>query len=92
MRKSRTLIAPALLLAGALVLLGSEVIEEIVAIVNDDVITLSQYKEAYETAYQMIKSQLQPDHQHTASPGGKRKASERQRRSQKLHRPAQKRK
>lgn len=63
MRKSRTLIAPALLLAGALVLFGSEVIEEIVAIVNDDVITLSQYKEAYETAYQMIKSQLQGEEQ-----------------------------
>ncbi len=63
MRKSRMLIAPALLLAGALVLFGSEVVEEIVAIVNDDVITLSQYKEAYETASQMIKSQLQGEEQ-----------------------------
>jgi len=44
-------------LCGA-VLVGQEVVEEIVAIVNDDVITLSQYKQAYESQAQLIRSQL----------------------------------
>jgi parvulin-like peptidyl-prolyl isomerase len=41
-----------------IVLVGQEVVEEIVAIVNDDVITLSQYKQAYETQVQFVRSQL----------------------------------
>jgi parvulin-like peptidyl-prolyl isomerase len=40
------------------VLVGQEVVEEIVAIVNDDVITLSQYKQEYEMQVQAARSQL----------------------------------
>ena len=40
------------------VLVGQEVVEEIVAIVNDDVITLSQYKREYEMRVQAARSQL----------------------------------
>jgi len=59
MKKPRTLIPFVLLLAGTLCLFGGEIIEEIVAIVNEDVITFSQYREAYQSALQMLKSQLQ---------------------------------
>ncbi len=38
---------------------ASEVVEEIVAIVNDDIITLSQYKEYHDSLYQMLRAQLQ---------------------------------
>ncbi len=40
-------------------LAGQEVIEEIVAIVNDDIITLSQYRQYHDSLYQMLRSQLQ---------------------------------
>jgi parvulin-like peptidyl-prolyl isomerase len=42
-------------------LYGQEVIEEIVAIVNDDIITLSQYKAEEETLYRMLSEQLKGD-------------------------------
>jgi len=50
----------ALILFGlcGIVLVGQEVVEEIVAIVNDDVITLSQYKQEYEMRVQAARSQL----------------------------------
>jgi parvulin-like peptidyl-prolyl isomerase len=50
----------ALILFGlcGIVLVGQEVVEEIVAIVNDDVITLSQYKQEYEMRVQGARSQL----------------------------------
>ena len=38
---------------------AEEVIESIVAIVNDDVITLSQYKNQHEVLYQMIRARFQ---------------------------------
>jgi parvulin-like peptidyl-prolyl isomerase len=38
---------------------ASEVIEEIVAIVNDDIITLSQYKQYHDSLYQMLRAQFQ---------------------------------
>lgn len=37
---------------------AQEIIEEIVAIVNDDIITLSQYKQYHDSVYQMLRSQL----------------------------------
>jgi peptidyl-prolyl cis-trans isomerase SurA len=37
----------------------SQVVEEIIAIVNDDIITLSEFKEYHDSAYQMMRSQLQ---------------------------------
>ena len=36
-----------------------QVVEEIVAIVNDDIITLSEFKEYHDSLYQMMRSQLQ---------------------------------
>lgn len=36
-----------------------QVVEEIVAIVNDDIITLSEFKEYHDSVYQMMRSQLQ---------------------------------
>jgi peptidyl-prolyl cis-trans isomerase SurA len=38
---------------------ASEVIEEIVAIVNDDIITLSQYKQYHDSLVQMLRAQFQ---------------------------------
>jgi peptidyl-prolyl cis-trans isomerase SurA len=49
------LAACAVLLAPAL----GQVVEEIVAIVNDDVITLSEYKEQYDATVQQLRSALQ---------------------------------
>jgi len=59
MRKKRMIIAFVLMASGAIVLFAKDVIEEIVAIVNDDVITLSQYKEQHDLLYQMLKSQTE---------------------------------
>lgn len=39
--------------------ISQKVIEEIVAIVNDDIITLSEFKAAYETNYQFLRAQFQ---------------------------------
>lgn len=38
---------------------AQEVVEEIVAIINDDIITRSQYEERHARLYQMLRSQLQ---------------------------------
>jgi len=53
---------PAFVLVGLAALLApavGQVIEEIVAVVNDDVITLSQYKEQYDATVQQLRSALQ---------------------------------
>ncbi len=53
---------PAFVLVGLAALLApavGQVIEEIVAVVNDDVITLSQYKEQYDATVQQLRSVLQ---------------------------------
>jgi parvulin-like peptidyl-prolyl isomerase len=44
-----------------MLLVGQEVVDEIVAIVNDDVITLSKYKQEYEIRVQAARSQLKGD-------------------------------
>jgi parvulin-like peptidyl-prolyl isomerase len=50
----------ALLLAAVLLVpAAGQVIEEIVAIVNDDVITLSEFRAYNDTVYQMLRSQFQ---------------------------------
>jgi parvulin-like peptidyl-prolyl isomerase len=41
--------------------LAQEVVEEIVAVVNDDIITLSQFKHEYDTRVQAARAQLQGD-------------------------------
>jgi peptidyl-prolyl cis-trans isomerase SurA len=58
--KPRTTIALALfLLAGAGALCAQQVVEEIVAVVNDDVISLSQYRERYDLMLRTLQAQLQ---------------------------------
>jgi len=59
MRKKRMIIGLIFFLAAGPFLLASEVVEEIVAIVNDEIITLSQYKKQHDLLYQMLKSQLE---------------------------------
>ncbi len=48
-----------LICTASVVLSGQEVVESIVAIVNDDIITLSDFKSAHDQLYQMLRSQLQ---------------------------------
>lgn len=58
MKTAKKMILIILVLAGSVFIAGTDVVEEIVAIVNDDIITLSQYKEYHETYYQMLRAQL----------------------------------
>jgi parvulin-like peptidyl-prolyl isomerase len=50
-------------LGAAPVVRGQEVVEEIVAIVNDDIITLSQYRTEFEAALAQLKAQQIPQEQ-----------------------------
>ncbi len=59
MREISVILVLLLISSGAVFLYGQEVIEEIVAVVNDDVITLSQYKAQHEALYQFLRSQFQ---------------------------------
>lgn len=59
MMKTRMIISFLLVLSGAVFLCSQEVVEEIVAIVNDDIITLSEYKAEYETRYQGLRAEYQ---------------------------------
>jgi parvulin-like peptidyl-prolyl isomerase len=58
----RSLSTPVILAALLLLIAGpvsAQVVEEIVAIVNDDIITLSEFREYHDSIYQMMRSQLQ---------------------------------
>lgn len=57
--KKRTSVFALFGLAAVLSLAAGQVVEEIVAIVNDDVITLSQYKEQYDSTVQQMRAALQ---------------------------------
>jgi len=59
MKKIKLVTILGLIILGLALAWGEEVIEEIIAIVNDDIITLSQYKNQHEALYQMLKSQFQ---------------------------------
>jgi len=59
MKKTRTVLLALLLLAGAAAMYAQQVVDEIVAVVNDDVITLSQYKTRYDLMVQAAQAQLQ---------------------------------
>ena len=48
-----------LILAASSLFWAEEVVESIVAIVNDDIITLSQYKNQHDALYQMMRAQFQ---------------------------------
>jgi parvulin-like peptidyl-prolyl isomerase len=61
MNRKRILAVFILALAGVVFGSAQDVVEEIVAIVNDDIITLSQYKERYDAYYQMMRAQIQGD-------------------------------
>jgi parvulin-like peptidyl-prolyl isomerase len=58
MRNARFLLILFLLFSALSVSTSQEVIEEIVAIVNDDIITRSEYRAAYEANYQMLRAQF----------------------------------
>jgi len=59
MKRFQLIIIFILIFAGLIFPGEEEIIEAIVAIVNDDIITLSQYKNQHEALYQMLRSQLQ---------------------------------
>ena len=61
MKKKSTILAFLLVFSGAVFLFGQDVIEEIVAIVNDDIITLSQFKAEHEDYYQSLRAQYKGD-------------------------------
>lgn len=61
MVKKRGIAIVWLTLSTILSLCGQAVIDEIVAIVNDDIITLSQYKMEEQNLYQMLSEQFQGD-------------------------------
>jgi parvulin-like peptidyl-prolyl isomerase len=48
-----------LALAGGPSVAAAQVVEEIVAVVNDDIITLSQYRQYHDSVYQMLRQQFQ---------------------------------
>jgi peptidyl-prolyl cis-trans isomerase SurA len=64
--KKRNRLFLILLIACAAVVAAQQVVEEIVAIVNDEVITLSEYKKEYEQRVTQIKAQYQGEQQEKA--------------------------
>ncbi len=58
MRKIRVVSLPILILSCVLFFFGQEIVEEIVAVVNEDIITLSDYKKEHDSRYQILRSQL----------------------------------
>jgi parvulin-like peptidyl-prolyl isomerase len=59
MSRIKTIIIIVLLLACMVPLHSQEVVEAIVAVVNDDIITLSDYKKNFDAIYQVLRSQFQ---------------------------------
>jgi peptidyl-prolyl cis-trans isomerase SurA len=59
MRKCNRAIVAFLFFVGAGFLAGQEVVEAIVAVVNDDIITLSEYKREYDSLYRMLRARYQ---------------------------------
>jgi parvulin-like peptidyl-prolyl isomerase len=59
MRKCNCVIAVILFVVGISFLSGQEIVESIVAIVNDDIITLSDYKREYDNLYRMLRTRFQ---------------------------------
>ncbi len=58
MKKRSAILAFLLAFSGAVFLFGQDVIEEIVAIVNDDIITLHQYRAEHESFSQALRGQF----------------------------------
>ncbi len=59
MKKQLVSVAFVLALFGLGAAASSQVVEEIVAVVNDDIITLSQYRQYHDQTYQMLRAQFQ---------------------------------
>jgi len=59
MKKANKIIGILLVLVAATGLLGQDLVEAIVAVVNDDIITLSEYKQEYASRMRMLRAQLQ---------------------------------
>jgi parvulin-like peptidyl-prolyl isomerase len=59
MKKGSAILAFLLIFSGAVCLFCQDVIEEIVAVVNDDIITLSQFKAEHEDFYRALRAQFQ---------------------------------
>lgn len=59
MKRANKLIGIFLVLMAATGLLGQDIVEAIVAVVNDDIITLSEYKQEYISRVRMLRAQLQ---------------------------------
>lgn len=59
MNKIRKIILSVLIFSGATFLFTQEIVEAIVAVVNDEVITLSQYKAKHEEFLQSLRAQFQ---------------------------------
>ncbi len=58
MKKRSAILTFLLVFSGAVFLFGQDVIEEIVAIVNDDIITLSQFRAEHEDFYRALRGQF----------------------------------
>jgi parvulin-like peptidyl-prolyl isomerase len=61
MKKKSIILAFLLVFFGVVFLFGQDVIEEIVAVVNDDIITLSQFMAEHEDYYQSLRAQYKGD-------------------------------
>jgi len=59
MKRANKIIGVFLVFIAASGLLGQDIVEAIVAVVNDDIITLSQYKQEYVSRVRVLKAQLQ---------------------------------
>jgi peptidyl-prolyl cis-trans isomerase SurA len=59
MNKRKYFLVLFLILSASSLFWAEEVVESIVAIVNDDIITLSQYKNQHDALYQMMRAQYQ---------------------------------
>ena len=55
------LVLAGLVVAAAPAVSGQEVVEEIVAVVNDDVITLSEFRAQYQMALSAVRAQVPQD-------------------------------
>jgi len=59
MKRANKIIGVFLVLIAATGILGQDLVEAIVAVVNDDIITLSQYKQEFVSRVRMLRAQLQ---------------------------------
>jgi parvulin-like peptidyl-prolyl isomerase len=59
MMRANKIIGIFLVLVAAVGLFGQDIVEAIVAVVNDDIITLSEYKQEYNSRMRMLRAQLQ---------------------------------